>query len=108
MLLDGVVVGEAMSDGTGQFVAVVFANLSGTAQRLQLRSLLPVGNDAGPDQDPNTEIAPRVASNIQDLSNPVIDGENTPAASATSNSEIARDSSAKSTTRTVAAHRTIG
>ena len=101
VLLDGVVVGGAMSDGTGQFVAVVFADLSETAQRLQLRSLLPVGE--GPGQGLNSEIAPRVASNIQDLSNPVIDGDNTSAASATSNSEIARDSSAKSATRTVAA-----
>ena len=38
VLIDGEVVGEARADATGQFVAVVFANLTDSAQKLELRS----------------------------------------------------------------------
>ncbi|MEM7210326.1 MAG: LysM peptidoglycan-binding domain-containing protein [Pseudomonadota bacterium] len=42
VLLDGEIVGEAIADRSGQFVAVIFANLTDDAQKLELRSIVPV------------------------------------------------------------------
>lgn len=100
VLLDGKVVGEARADRSGQFVAIVFANLSDSAQRLELRSTLPVAPDAAvetsgqtpaatsssePDtpsiQEPNaltgdlSDVAPSIQSNLQGLAAPSASGD---------------------------------
>lgn len=108
ILLDGVVVGEAFADATGQFVAVVFANLSGTAQRLELRSLLPPVAVGESEPDAISDIAPEVSLDIQDLSNPAIGGESAPVASASSSPDVTRNSSAWDAAGTVASPGQVG
>jgi nucleoid-associated protein YgaU len=57
VLIDGNVVGDARADAAGQFVAVIFANLSDNAQKLELRSAL-------------SDEAPQVASQVGGLAIP--------------------------------------
>ena len=58
ILLDGEVVGEATADANGGFVAVLFADLSGDAQQLQLRVPRPAGTEAeGAPDERSTQVA---------------------------------------------------